>query len=327
MMIKQNVSIAMCTFNGAKYLAQQLDSIESQSFQPCELIVCDDRSTDGTMDIITEFASRVNFQVRLYVNEENIGSTKNFERAISLCAGDIIALADQDDVWHPEKLNEINEVLLKSPGIGLVFSDAEIVDEQLNPSGISLLDSFMLSKSERKKVNNGKAVNVVVKHSVVTGATMAFRRRFCDILLPFPKNQVHDNWISLVLSALTGFALIEKPLIKYRQHPNQQIGSGEGKISLYKEACVASMVSRNHYLREIDLLTEMHDRIIQFIKQYPVDEAVLRLVAEKIIHRQARVNLPAKRIMRIPAIVKEIVSKRYWIHSRGLKSVAKDMFF
>src|SRR5882762_9087557 len=98
------ISIAMCTYNGARYLREQLDSIAAQTRPPSELIVCDDNSLDETREIVAGFAASAPFPVRLGVNEQNLGSIRNFERAIKLCEGDLIALSDQDDVWLPEKL-------------------------------------------------------------------------------------------------------------------------------------------------------------------------------------------------------------------------------
>src|SRR5215208_90703 len=113
--------VAMCTYNGAQFVAEQLDSIAAQTRRPDELVVCDDGSDDATPEIIREFAHRASFPLRFYVNETNLGSTRNFERAISLCEGDFIALADQDDVWLPEKLERL-ERALADENIALAFT-------------------------------------------------------------------------------------------------------------------------------------------------------------------------------------------------------------
>ena len=97
-------SVAMCTYNGARFVAEQLESVAAQTRPPSELVVCDDRSTDGTARLVEQFAARAPFPVRLFVNERNLGSTANFGRAVTLAEGDLVALCDQDDVWRPEKL-------------------------------------------------------------------------------------------------------------------------------------------------------------------------------------------------------------------------------
>src|SRR5918996_5112957 len=101
------VSVALCTYQGEKYLQEQLDSIAGQLRPPNEVVVCDDGSTDGTLGILDRFRSRAPFPVRVYVNEKQLGPTKNFERAIAHCEGALIFLSDQDDVWHPEKLSTL----------------------------------------------------------------------------------------------------------------------------------------------------------------------------------------------------------------------------
>src|SRR6266849_5683432 len=117
----------MCTYNGARFLSEQLESIAAQTRVPDELVVCDDGSTDETVEIIKAFVERAPFAVRLEINANNLGSTKNFEKAIGLCQGEIIALADQDDVWYPKKLELLESVFLARPSVGAVFSDADVM--------------------------------------------------------------------------------------------------------------------------------------------------------------------------------------------------------
>src|SRR3712207_5989304 len=99
-----SLSVALCTYDGARYLPEQLESLARQRRLPDELVVCDDGSADDTVDVVRRFADRAPFAVRLSLNPQNLGFVKNFEQAIRLCRGDLIALADQDDVWHPQKL-------------------------------------------------------------------------------------------------------------------------------------------------------------------------------------------------------------------------------
>ena len=116
-------------------LPEQLASIAAQTRQPDELVVCDDGSSDATPQIVEDFASLVAFPVRFFRNPKNLGSTKNFEQAIGLCTGDLIALCDQDDIWLPEKLARQAEMLERDASLGGVFSDAELVDDRSQPIG------------------------------------------------------------------------------------------------------------------------------------------------------------------------------------------------
>src|SRR6476646_4901088 len=135
-----NLSIALCSYNGAAYLSEQLESIAAQTRTPDELVISDDHSTDDTLRLIEEFAATAGFPVRLSVNESNLGTAKNFEKAISLCRGDVIVLSDQDDVWHSDKLESVERIFAARPQLSLVFSNAELVDETLTLFDKTLFD-------------------------------------------------------------------------------------------------------------------------------------------------------------------------------------------
>ena len=225
------ISIALCTYNGEQYLRSQLDSFLEQHRLPDELIVCDDRSSDETTQIVERFAARAPFTVDLFVNEKNFGSTRNFEKAISLCTGDLIFLSDQDDVWLPQKIERIESEFTKDEGAGLIFSDAEVVDEDLKPLGLRL-SSLTFHDSCRQDMRNGKQFESLLRQNFVTGATAAFRSSFREILLPTPDgvpNLIHDAWIALSIANEARIVFIDEPLIKYRQHGSQQIGLRVGR--------------------------------------------------------------------------------------------------
>ena len=218
------ISVALCTYNGGCYLPDQLASIAAQTRPLDELVVCDDHSTDATCEIVTGFAATAPFPVRLHVNEHNLGSSKNFELAITLCEGDVIALADQDDVWFPEKLSRIEACLIENPGAGLVFTDAEVVDGHLRSLGYRLWESVGFDETQRRLVRNGRALDVMLPGWTATGATMAFRSKFKNLVLAIPTDLalIHDGWIALMIASVAEVAFIEEPLIKYRQHPSSR---------------------------------------------------------------------------------------------------------
>src|ERR1700733_5344548 len=128
----------MCTYNGERYLREQLDSITSQTMLPAELIICDDGSVDSTLKIAEDFAHSSPFKVRVQRNSKNLGVTKNFEQAICLSSGEFIALCDQDDVWYPQKLAALSAKLSANPLAGGVFSNADLIDENSRPLGKEL---------------------------------------------------------------------------------------------------------------------------------------------------------------------------------------------
>src|SRR6185369_3346625 len=221
------ISVAMCTYNGAEFLPAQLQSILAQSRPPDEIVICDDRSTDNTLTLLENFKNESPIPVTLHINDHNLGSVRNFERAITLCTGDVIALSDQDDVWRSDKLYLFETVLNNSPAAGMVFSDAAIVDEKLNPLNRRMWDEVGFDAHKRKLVKSGRALEVLITGWTVTGATMAFRSRFVKLSLPIPDEiaMIHDGWIALTIAAVADVVAVDKPLIQYRQHAQQQIGA------------------------------------------------------------------------------------------------------
>lgn len=203
---KPLVSIPLAAFNGAPYISQQISSILCQSVVNFELIIIDDCSTDGTCEIVKNYLSDP--RVTLSINTTNLGYKRNFENAISKSKGEFIALADQDDIWHPDKLKILLDNISSND---LIHSDAELIDSDNNiiNSSFSRYSSKPLETSPRNILFNGS----------VTGCTCMFRADILKYVLPFPKGDfVHDRWISLVASFGAGIIYIDTPLIQYRQH-------------------------------------------------------------------------------------------------------------
>src|SRR5579872_6980058 len=219
-----NLSVALCTYNGERFLSEQLASILRQNRLPDELVICDDASTDRSVEIATQFAERAPFPVRVEVNSRNMGSTPNFARAIELCTGDAIVLSDQDDVWLPNKLSTLEVALLVNPEAGFVFSNAEIVDERLDTLGYTLWEAINFKESEQESFQQGRAFEKLLRRHRVTGATMAFRSAYRKLILPIPGEWYHDAWIALILSSIAPCCLVSQSLIRYRQHSQQQFG-------------------------------------------------------------------------------------------------------
>lgn len=322
----------MCTYNGARFLQPQLDSIAAQTRLPDELIVWDDESEDESRQIIESFATAAPFPVKLHRNKNNLGSTKTFENAVGVCEGDIIALCDQDDAWMPNKLEEMERTFSASARVGLVFSDAELVDKDLEPLGLNLKE-FTLTASGVDSVNEGRILDLMLDRNVVTGATMAFRSRFRKVL-PTPEgiHLIHDGWIALMIALLDDVAYIDKPLIKYRQHPNQQLGVR----NLIREDLSRAEVfaGRASYCWHIlPGLKAAYERL-QNMTDEPGAKRAMEVVQQKIehlgslaSHLQARADagFQPKRLKRLPAVLKELRSSRYSLHSRGIFSAAKDL--
>lgn len=318
------ISAAMCTYNGARFLSEQLESIAAQIRLPDELIVCDDRSTDASVEIPRNFARHAPFPVRLEINEENLGPTKNFEKSSELCEGEIIALADQDDVWRLQKLSCIASVHDRDERIGAVFSDAELIDQDSRPLAGTLWSSVLFNSSEQEKFERGQGLEVLLKHPTVTGATMAFRSKFRGLTLPIPAKQVHDHWIALLIASVSQLAAIKTPLVQYRKHPSQQIRP-RNTDSLWQTIDSSRRVSRNYYLGEVERFSEICERLCDRRSTFPPHSYALPLICQKISHRKARGSYPSSKLLRLPFLIREVASLRYWRYSNGLGSVAKDL--
>ena len=223
-----SISVAMCTFNGGKFLSAQLESIASQNRLPDELIVSDDGSMDDTIQLVKAFAQRSPFPVNLVVNDKNLGSTKNFEQAISLFA---IARSLSCRIRMTFGIHTNFQKPLRAPSGGpktslAVFSDADVINDMSQLLGYRLWSTFSFDASKQAQFANGRALNVLIKHPVVTGATMAFCKDLFGMMAPIPANLVHDQWISVLMAARGRFDLIPEPLMQYRRHHGQQLGLG-----------------------------------------------------------------------------------------------------
>jgi hypothetical protein len=333
------ISVAMCTYNGAGYVREQLESIAAQSRPPDELVVCDDNSDDATPEILREFASASPLPVRLRFNERRLGSTKNFEKAIGLCGGDVIALSDQDDYWLPQKLARVEAALSSSPEVGMVFSDAEVVDDGLRPLGYSIWQYLQVGREERESVRAGNAFDLFFSRNAAVGATMAFRSSFRELILPIPgefnlsrgggRILIHDGWIALLISATAGVSVIDEPLVKYRQHSGQQVGAKSPREAAASgggvEALRAAVSRQNFYSAEIGQLEAVRERLAARVPAAACAAALSKLES-KIAHLRARAEMPERRSRRLPRVLREVLTLRYHLYSNGVRSAAKDLF-
>jgi glycosyltransferase involved in cell wall biosynthesis len=329
-MSRVRISIAMCTYNGAAFLPAQLQSIITQSRPPHEIVICDDVSTDNTRVLLENFKQQSPVPVTLHFNEQNLGSVKNFERAITLCTSDVIALSDQDDVWRNDKLQRIEDAFNNSPSAGLVFSDAEIVDENLNPLNRRMWDDVGFDAHRRKIVKTGRALEVVITGWTVTGATMAFRSRFVKLSLPIPDEiaMIHDGWIALTIAAVADIVALDEPLIQYRQHAQQQIGAPARKETAPEprgvQAIEFAFRRRNSSADLHKILETLETRLLAQAGDYDTRKA-LSFVSDYAFHLNVRANLPQRRLSRVPGILRELLSLRYHEYANGFKSAAKDL--
>lgn len=316
------ISIAMCTCNGGRFLSEQLDSLLEQIYPPCELVVCDDASQDESFAILESFAIRAPFPVRLCRNPQRLGIGPNFEQAIHLCTGNIIALCDQDDVWFPGKLEQFAAVFAASPDVSWAFCDAEVVDAGLRPLGYGLWERVGFSRSERSRTALEGAFPVLIKHYAVAGAAMVFRAALRERLLPIPPGWPYDAWLAVVAAAVASCGLIEEPLQRYRQHGANVVG-GRRK-SLARQVREALQVDRGRYYgEELARWRQLAERL----EAVQAPAAAQEALAAKLAHLKRRAGLPDGRLLRLPGIAAELLSGGYLRYARNWGSVALDLLF
>ena len=316
------ISIALCTYNGSAYLCDQLHSLAAQSRQPDELVICDDCSQDETVSLLHEFAANAPFSVRIIVNEINLGTAENFAQAINLCQGEVIALCDQDDLWHQNKLARLEHLFQSNPKVALAFSDADLIDGQGNFLNSRLWSQFSFSEPKQRQMETGQAFNSLLVQNIVTGAAMAFRSEFKSLVLPIPYGQplVHDAWIALLIAAVAELGLIEEPLISYRQHERQQT-----PLNVAGER----IRPQDHFRDQVRQLEALAERLALEGLKFNAQKvpAALRLLRAKIAHIKTRTNLPDYRLRRLMPALRELVTGHYHRYSNGWRSVARDLFF
>jgi glycosyltransferase involved in cell wall biosynthesis len=221
-MSKPMVSIVMATYNGEQFLQDQIESILSQSYSSFEFIVFDDCSTDGTPKILKEYQNQG--RLKFFSNESNLGYVRNFEKAIQAAQGELIALADQDDIWVPSKLDRL------TGQIGhhlLIHSDARLIDE----NGVEISSSF---EESARKMTIPKSMTEAILNGFVTGCTCLFKRQLLELALPFPdKLHIHDKWLGVLAFYKGGITYLKEPLTDYRQHVQNTIGAVQPTVSLF----------------------------------------------------------------------------------------------
>lgn len=314
-------SIAMATYNGAKYIEEQLQSFVDQTLRPDELVITDDGSTDATLDIVQEFARGAPFDIRVERNQENLGYAQNFGKAMALCSGEIIFLSDQDDVWLPEKLDRVVREFIARPEIQVIINDARIVEGDLRDTGLTKfqqIESLGLNQS-----NNN------------TGCCSAFRDEFRKIILPVPDFFVgHDHWLHMLGDFLDVRIVLPEALQIYRRHDaNTSLGFRSsvrklGRKDLFQAYSGGdSRAFAEQAVRKIAILRDRLQAVRGKSSGLPdrqFDLALTRLDAWESAAR-ARLDLLARgRIGRIVPASAMYLRGQY-SHFSGWRSLAKDL--
>lgn len=317
------ISVVLCTYNGERFLRQQLESLFAQQRTPDELIAVDDTSSDGTLDILNEFQRR-SFEVGIHMvvvrNPRNLGYRRNFEAALALAQMPLIFLSDQDDVWHHNKIARMEAEFAERPQLLLLHTDARLVDADGVDLGYGLFEALEISSDELACIHGGQALQVLLRRNVATGATMAFRRRALEDAFPFPDLWIHDEWLALVGAINGEVDCLEEMLIDYRQHGGNQIGVRKRSLG---EKFGGHGVSRRDHLRDVEVrLRQLHARLTGDGRVF---ESRQDLLFQRLRHVQARLNLPSSLAARARWVLCEAQTGRYSRFSFGLRSIVADL--
>jgi glycosyltransferase involved in cell wall biosynthesis len=328
------ISIAMAAFNGEKYIGEQLESFGKQTVPPDEVIVSDDASSDRTVEIIEAFKEHARFEIVLLRNKSRIGYTPNFGRAISQCTGDVIFISDQDDVWFPDKLQIVREVIEKNRAIHCVVNDMELTDGSLKPSGVT-----QLTLARRLGVPGTQ---------MAAGCGMAITRHWRNFILPFPSRIPYDSWIGGLAQRLGVFHLLEHRLQYYRRHganTTNPITAAERQRDAWLSQVNARRAPFHPYFikwfkgeaphnfegahRSLAVMLERlkearSKRQLDFISENSVALAIQTLERElKLVERRAEI-LARPRLVRIYPVMSLLLSGEYELASGALSAI-KDI--
>ena len=272
------ISIAFIVYNGAKYMHRQIDSILAQTHKVDEIIVCDDGSSDNTKEILEEYKNKHPYLFFLHYNNKNLGPTKNIEKAIQACTGELILLADQDDYWETNKVETIFKWFVANPAMNGLFTNGSLMDSNGildNKYGLWDVMSFPY-----KAVNNSQDLKLYINtvENSVTGATLAIRNNLPFLEQPFPhiKHLVHDRWLAMNLAEDNSLGILNEKLIRYRIHSEQTIGGKTKNIEKYislntnlflEELNINSFKDLSYILNKIETNLEIQNEISKIEKK------------------------------------------------------------
>jgi glycosyltransferase involved in cell wall biosynthesis len=311
--MEESISVALCTYNGEEFLPKQLESIKQQSIAVHELVVCDDGSRDATLTILEKFKQSVTFPVHIHQNTTNLGSSKNFEQCLQKCTGEFIFLCDQDDVWMPNKVEKMLEYFRIHTAQEAVFSNAQIIDQRGLQTGNTSFKQIEFNQEAQSNWLAGGSFEILLKGYVVTGATMAIRKRCLPELIPVPNiipELIHDGWMALKLAIHNQIGFIDEPLIQYREHESQQVGlkAKNERVSLIDRFTR----SRNDKLCRIRKKHEDAQALYQYISSLPhIPKEVIQQLEKRHDFYSMRANLPTSRLLRIFPITPYVISGSY----------------
>jgi glycosyltransferase involved in cell wall biosynthesis len=299
----QATSVVLTTCQGRRFVELQLRSIVEQTNPPDEVIILDDASTDGTPEIVRRLLEGGSIPWRLISNPTRLGVLANLEQGLRLAKGDVVALADQDDIWRADKLSRLVPLFQQDPRLAVVFTDAATIDDAGEVLSQTLWDRVGFTQRRQARWQQDP-LQVVLRGEIATGATMILRTDYLQSALPFPRHRYHDSWFVLT-ALLTGAAVHpdKQPSISYRVHAGNQAGvPPEGTIA---------RLSRFGPNQEIFL--DIAAQFDEALRRYgaSADPTALHQVTVARDMFLIRGTLPASRLKRVPAVLRLLPRRGY----------------
>lgn len=304
-------SVILATYNGSRWLPEQLESLVSQTHPVDELIVIDDGSLDDTLKVIDDFRPQF-ASLKLVRNDANMGSTYSFAHGLELATGDITFFCDQDDIWLDDKIDKHLQVYRNNQNIQLVFSPVSLMDQNGKYLEYHIPDFLSIERSPREIFLQ----NLV--HNVIGGLAMSFRTHQRPYITPLPIRFCHDHWIAMIQSILGGCYLIPKPLVRYRIHQNNQLGYHRGFDAKLRQ--VKKLFSRDE---NIEFFIAVYQHLAPMTLQ---PGHFFEEFAEAVNFHQRRLKLNGLGLRKIGSIISMVIHGDYQRYAtQGKLSALRDL--
>ena len=319
------LAVAMATFNGARFLETQLRSIFDQTRLPDEIVISDDGSSDDTLKIARSFRSEakakgIDFSVT--TRKGTSGVAANFAHAVASTTADLVALADQDDVWLPEKLESLARILEADDSLLMVHSDAELVDDSGAPLGMGVLESLRITGGEKHHLVTGNGIRAVVRRNLVTGSTAMIRRSLVERVGTIPEGWLHDEWWALVAAESGGLVLDPRVFQNYRQHADNQVGATQSGFARLMERFSEpqSVFRERHRVRHEGLREHLQSAL------WAGSPEARALLEGRLDHYRWQATLSGARIARVVPVLGRVLRGDYARYRRGIFDAMRDLF-
>lgn len=320
MKLNYSYSVALCTYNGERYIADQLESILKQSVLPKEIIISDDGSRDNTLRIANDLLNKSTIKYKIVNNSGTPGVVGNFSNAISLCSEKVIFTSDQDDVWMLNKAETMLKVFEENEKALLVFSNGELVDENLKSLKCDMWKSVGITK---EMIENTNWFKYMSNRCLVTGAAMAFKRELFSVEEKIPSCWLHDGWLAWKAVAKDGLVPCREKLIFYRQHGGNVVGMNSVKsITRIKSYFVNfRTIQKSHSIRH-DRYLEIKKYMGQMFSDREQEELQECIVFWRDLMESDKCN---NRLKRVRIICKHLKNKDFEKYFNGRKGFMREL--